>query len=139
MNDKEIRKLLNKYTHIIEKLKKAKVIRTGKVVADYGEYIVSKRLNLKLANSSVNKGYDAVDVRGNKYEVKTRKATAWNNPTIFPVNPAQLSMTKFLIYVEFDNKWNLVRLLKIPTKNLLVNKYNRVCISRDLVKKFSIL
>lgn len=139
MSDKEIKKLLNKYTHIIEKLKKAKVVRTGKVVADYGEYMVSKKLNLKLANSSVNKGYDAVDARGNKYEVKTRKATAWNKPTIFPVNPDQLSTTKFLIYVEFDNKWNLVRLLKIPTKNILVNKYNRVCISKDLVKKFSIL
>ena len=139
MNDKEIKKLLNKYTHIIEKLKKAKVVRTGKVVADYGEYIVSKRLNLKLASSSVNKGYDAVDIKGNKYEVKTRKATAWNKPTIFPVNPNQLSTIKFLIYVEFDNKWNLVKLLKIPRKKILANKYNRIHVSQDLVRDCNIL
>jgi hypothetical protein len=115
------------------------VIRTGKVVADYGEYVASKKIDLTLAKSSGNKGYDAVDAKGNKYEVKTRKATAWNNPTIFPVSPDQLSTVKFLIYVEFDNKWNLIRLLKIPTKNLLAQKYNRIHISKDLVKKFSIL
>lgn len=139
MNDKEIKKLLNKYTHIIEKLKKANVVRTGKVVADYGEYIVSKKLNLKLAGSSVNKGYDAVGADGKKYEVKTRKATAWNKPTLFPVSPRQLSTIDFLIYAEFDNKWNLVKLLKIPAKKLMVNKYNRIHVSQDLVRKFSIL
>lgn len=131
--------MLNKYTFIIEKLKKSKVIRTNKVVADYGEYIVSKKLNLKLAISSVNKGYDAKDAKGNKYEIKTRKATSWNIPNIFPINPNQLSIVDFLIYVEFDNKWNLVKLLKIPAKKVIINKYNRISVSQDLIKKFSIL
>jgi len=139
MRDKEIKKILNKYTRIIERLRENKIIRTGKIVADYGEYIASKKLNLKLASSSVNKGYDAVDTKGRKYEIKTRKATAWNNPTIFPVSPFQVSIVDFLIYIEFDNKWNITRLLKIPAKKLTINKYNRVPISRDLVKKFSIL
>ena len=139
MNDKEIKKLLNEYTHISEKLKKAGVIRTGKVVADYGEYVVSKKLGLKLAGSSVNKGYDAVDTKGKKYEVKTRKATAWNKPTIFPVKQNQISTVDFLIYIEFDNKWDIKKLLKIPAKKLVANKYNRIVVSRDLVKKFGIL
>jgi hypothetical protein len=139
MNDKEIKKLLNKYTHINEILKKAGIVRTGKVVADYGEYVVSKKLNLKLVGTSMNKGYDAVDAGGKRYEVKTRKATAWNKSTLFPVSPTQLSTIDFLIYIEFDNRWNLVKLLKIPAKKLMVNKYNRVQVSQDLVKKFSIL
>ena len=116
MEDKEIKKQLNKYTEVIEKLKKAEIIRTGKIVADYGEYVASRKLKLKLASSSVNKGYDAIDSKGKKYEIKTRKASIWNKPTIFPITRSQFEVVNFLIYVEFDNKWNLVRLLKIPTK-----------------------
>jgi len=139
MNKKEIRKQLNSYTNIIEKLKKAGILRTGKVIGDYGEYVVSKRLNLELASSSVNKGYDAIDKKRNKYEIKTRKATTWNKPTIFPIKKSQLEVVNFLIYVEFDNKWNLVKLLKIPARKIKANKYNRVIISKDLVKNYSIL
>ena len=137
MEDKEIKKLLNKYTHINEILKNAGIVRTGKVVADYGEYVASKRLNLTLAGSSGNKGYDALDANGKKYEIKTRKATAWNKPTIFPVKQNQLSIIDFLIYVEFDNEWNLIKLLKIPTKEVIKNKYNKVVVSQDLVKKWN--
>ncbi len=139
MEDKEIKKQLNKYTEVIEKLKKAEIIRTGKIVADYGEYVASRKLKLKLASSSVNKGYDAIDSKGKKYEIKTRKASIWNKPTIFPITRSQFEVVNFLIYVEFDNKWNLVRLLKIPTKKIIANKYNRVVISKDLVKNYSIL
>lgn len=139
MEDKEIKKQLNKYTEIIEKLKKAGIIRTGKVVADYGEYIAYHKLKLNLANSTVNKGYDATDSKGKKYEIKTRKASTWNKPTIFPISRSQLEVVDFLIYVEFDNKWNLVRLLKIPAKKIAGNKYNRIVISKDLVKNYSIL
>jgi len=139
MNNGEIIKLLNKYTDIIEKLRGAGVIRTGKVVADYGEYVASKRLDLKLVGSPVNKGYDAIDRNGKKYEIKTRKAVTWNSPNIFPINPKQLRVIDFLIYVEFDNNWNLVKLLKIPTGAIKANKHNRVCVSKDLIKKFNIL
>jgi len=137
MNNEEIIKLLNKYTDIIEKLRGARVIRTAKVVADYGEYIASKRLNLKLVGNSVNKGYDAIDCDGKKYEIKTRKATAWNNPNIFPINPKQLLVADFLIYLEFDNNWNLLKLLKIPIRKIRENKHNRICVSRDLVNRFN--
>ena len=139
MNNREIIKLLNKYTDIIEKLRKAQVIRTGKVVADYGEYVASKKLNLKLVNNPINKGYDAIDQNGKKYEIKTRKAVKWNNPTVFPIDSRQLHMADFLVYVEFNNNWNLVKLLKIPVKKIKANKYNRKHISQDLIKKFSVL
>ncbi len=139
MSNKKIKKLLNKYTSIIEQLRKNKVIRTGKVVADYGEYIACKKLNLKLAGNSVNKGYDAIDTNGKKYEIKTRKATTWNKPSIFPVSLSQLSVTDFLIYIEFNNKWDVIKLLKIPVKKIKINNYNRVCVSKDLIEEFSIL
>jgi len=139
MNDKEIKKLLNQYTGIIERLRRNKIIRTGKVVGDYGEYIVCKKLNLTLVGNSVNKGYDAVDKRGKKYEIKARKATAWNRPGIFPVKLSQLSVTDFLIYIEFNNEWDVIKLLKIPAKEINMEHYNRVVISKDLIKKYGIL
>lgn len=139
MGDKEIKDLLNKYTIIIERLRENKVIRTGKVVADYGEYIASKKLNLELASNSGNKGYDAMDISGKKYEIKTRKATAWNKPSIFPVKLSQLSVIDFLIYIEFNNEWDVIKLLKIPVKKIKIKNYNRVYVSKDLIEEFSIL
>lgn len=139
ITDKEIKSLLNEYSCIIEKLRKNKVIKTGKVVADYGEYIASKKLNLKLETNSVNKGYDAKDAKGRKYEIKARKATKWNHPSVFPIKLSQLSVVNFLIYVEFDNKWDVIKLLKIPAKNVKMNRYNMIYVSKRLIEKFSIL
>ena len=138
MNSGEIIKLLNKYTDIIEKLREAGVIRTGKVVGDYGEYVASKRLNIKLVGNSVNKGYDAIDRNGKKYEIKTRKAVTWNRPNVFPINLKQLRVIDFLIYVEFDNDWSLVKLLKIPKEAIKANQYNRVYVSGELIREFNI-
>jgi len=138
MNDDEIKKLLISYRDIQNQLRDAGVTRTGKVVGDYGEYIASKKLDLKLEKST-NKGYDAIDSNGRKYEIKTRKATHYNRPTIFPVKKEQLQSSDFLIYVEFDDDWDLAKLLKIPTSEVIYNKYDRVVINKTLVEKFSIL
>ena len=133
------KKLLLQYRDIINELRKLDVIRTGKVVPDYGEYITCKKFKLKRAESAINKGYDATDKEGKKYEIKTRKATAWNKPKVFPVKKSQLEIADFLIYVEFDDDWNLVRLLKIPTKEVSHNIHNRVVINKKLVEDYGVL
>ena len=141
MTDKEIKKYLNDYTNIIEKL------RTSKVVGDYGEYIVSTKYkkkfnNIKLAETSSNKGFDAIDDKGNKYEIKSRKCTSWNKPGLFsPGNSNQMEGSDYLIYVEFDNEWNVFRLLKIPTGDISeeVKKSKRFVLSKDRINKYSVL
>lgn len=135
----EVKKLLIEYRDIINKLRSMGILKTTKVVSDYGEYIASKKLNLKRATSSSNKGFDATDEQGKKYEIKTRKATDWNKPTIFPINEEQLKSADFIIYVEFDDDWNLVKLLKIPTSEVQYNKHNRVVLNKELVQKFTVL
>lgn len=135
----KIKKLLIQYRDVVTELREMKITRTGKVVSDYGEYIACKKFKLKRAESAVNKGYDATDKIGKKYEIKTRKATPWNKPTVFPVKKSQLKTADFLIYVEFDNDWNVVRLLKIPTSKVKHNKNNRVIITKALVNEFDIL
>jgi len=138
LKDDEIKKLLINYRDILDQLRDLGVIRTTKVVGDYGEYIASKKLDLKLEKST-NKGYDAVDNAGKKYEIKTRKATNYNKPGVFPVNKEQLQSSDFIIYVEFDNDWDLSKLLKIPTSKVNYNKHNRVSVNKALVEEFSIL
>lgn len=141
MDDKKIKELLRDYTSIIEKLKKLGATRTANLVQGYGEYVASKKLNLKLTDSPVNKGYDAVDKSGKRYEIKTRKANTWNKPSLFPVNLRQLAVVDFLIFVEFDNEWNITKFLKIPAKKLMssVNKYDRVAITSELIERFGII
>src|SRR5208283_3850005 len=85
MEDSEIRTLLQEYNQIILKLKEAGVLKSDKLVADYGEYLCAKMLNLTRMESSVNKDYDAVDKDGKKYQIKTRKYSAENKATVFPV------------------------------------------------------
>ncbi len=137
--DDEVKKLLIEYRDIIDELRRRGIIRTAKVVPDYGEYIAAKKLGLQRSTNPSNKGYDAVDDQGRKYEIKARKTTAWNKPTIFPVNEDQLRSSDFLIYVEFDNDWNTVKMLKIPTSEVQYNKHNRVVLNKRLVEKFNIL
>lgn len=138
MSEEEVKELLLQYTNLVTRLRELGIIRSGRVVSDYGEYVVCNKLGLKRADSSVNKGYDAVDEGGLKYEIKSRKATAWNKPTLFPVKETQVKNSDFFIVIVFDNNWNIVKLLKIPTNELDPN-VRRVHLSKGLVEKFSIL
>lgn len=139
MGDKEVEELLFRYRDIVTKLRKLGVTRSGRVVSDYGEYVVCKKLGLKRADSSVNKGYDAIDDKGLKYEIKSRKATAWNKPTLFKITEKQLENSNFVVVIEFDNDWNIVKLLKIPTKEVKPNVHMSVQLSKNLVERYSIL
>lgn len=134
----KVKKLLLKYRDIIEELRNLGVIRTGKVVSDYGEYWVSKKLGLILERKTNNKGFDATDKKGKKYEIKARKANSWNKPGIFLIRKEQLKHSDFVIYVEFNNDWNVEKLLKIPSNKVRANKdKHSVTISKELIRKYS--
>lgn len=135
----EVTRLLLEYRNIVSSLRDLGVIRTSKVVGEIGEYIVCDKLNLNRNKSSGNKGYDATDDEGNKYEIKTRKATSWNKPNMFPVKQLQLETADFLLYAELDDFWDLIKLLRIPIKQVKPNKHNRVVLNKELIQRYSIL
>ncbi|MBK6819429.1 MAG: hypothetical protein IPG85_07430 [Bacteroidetes bacterium] len=54
-------------------LVEAGIIRSKRVVGDIGEYYACKKLNLVLCNNKIQKGFDAIDINGNTYEIKTRR------------------------------------------------------------------
>jgi|APSaa5957512535_1039671.scaffolds.fasta_scaffold62192_3 hypothetical protein len=136
MKPSEIKKLLLQYNDILKKLRNADVIRTSKLVGEYGEYVTVNKLCLDLVKSG-NKGYDAIDTKGKKYEIKSRKEMPYNKPNNFPIREKQLESADFLIGVYFDVDWNLSKLYKIPKSKVII-KNNKVIINKAL-EKYNIL
>ena len=140
IDEEEVKALLLQYKDIVTKLKDIGITQSSNVVSGYGEYVVCKRLDLERADSPVKKGYDATDLaNGDKYEIKSRKATAWTKPKVFGISQKQIQISDYVIYIEFNNNWDVEKLLKIPTDELDPNKYNRVHINIPLVEKYDIL
>ena len=138
-DEEEVKKLLSDYSNIILKLKRLGVLKTSRILSDVGAYFVCNKMGLTRANNPVNMGYNAVDNKGLKYEIKTRKTITGDKPTVFTIMEGQLKHSDYLIYVEFDHLWNMERLLKIPSNKVKPNLYNRVRITKALVEKYGVL
>ena len=138
VDEKEVKKLLMQYRDILIELRETGILRSSKVVADYGEYVVCKLLNLNRSDSAVNKGFDAVGPDGLKYEIKARKESSWHKPSLFRVTKKQLETSDYIIYIEFDDTWEIKRLLKIPSGDLTPNQYKQVHITKERREKYSI-
>ena len=138
-DDEDVKELLIDYSAIILKLKKLGVLRTGRLVSDAGAFFVCNRMGLNRVSNPVDMGYDAVDDKGLRYMIKTRKLRAGVKPDVFTVFESQLRCSDFFVYVEFDHNWDVVRILKIPSNKIVPNLYNRVRITNDLVENYSII
>lgn len=118
-----VKDLLLQYVVIIEELKKRGILRSNNnPIGDYTEWLVSKAFDLKIQSNS-NKGYDAIDSTGNKYQIKGRKIT--------PENPSrQLNVIRnledkhfdFLIGVLFDKDFSVIEAYKVP--HSIIGKYS---------------
>jgi Family of unknown function (DUF6998) len=111
----EIIELLRLQASITNELKDRKVVRTqNNPLGDYTEWLVSKALNLQLAENSKT-GYDGVTKEGVKIQIKGRRVTANNNSR-------QLSaIRKYddrdfdkLAAVIFDDNFNILEAFLIP-------------------------
>ena len=133
-----VKELLMQYRNLLNELHETGVVRTSKVVSDYGEYVVCKLLNLSRSDSKVQKGFDAVGSDGLKYEIKARKETSWHIPRLFRVTKKQLETSDYIIYIEFDDFWEVKKLLKLPSGDLIPNPYKQVHITKERIEKYSI-
>jgi hypothetical protein len=87
--------LLTAYADVLAELKRRGIVRTrNSPIADVAEGIVARRLGLKLCTNS-NKGYDATDEAGVRYQIKSR----WLNS---PKARRQLSVIRDLDGAPFD-------------------------------------
>ena len=77
----KVHDILKLYSITLEELVSRKITRSmNNPVADYAEYLVCHALKLERAMPS-EKGYDAKDKRGKKYEIKARRETEKSKPT----------------------------------------------------------
>ena len=125
LNKFPIKNLLSIYGNVVVELRNRGVLRTfNNPVADYAEYIIAKKLKLKLTKNS-NKEYDAIDLKsGIKYQIKSRRITRYGNSrqlgVIRNLNKAEFN---FLIAVIFNESFDIVESYKIPRN--IIKKYAR--------------
>lgn len=123
MKKSSVLKLLQTYAEIINKLREGGVLRSSNnPVADYAEYLVSKKFKLKLAPNS-NKSFDATDLKtGEKFQIKSRRLTKFSNRR-------QLGIIRsldfdYLVAVIFKENFEVLEAYKIP-KELIKPPYVR--------------
>lgn len=134
-----VREQLKKIKEGFDGLVSLKVIRTNKIVGDLGEYYASKRLNLELVDKKNNKGFDAKDNEGKKYEIKTRwspnKYTyrtlfgSFSNSDRFPFD--------FLVCVNLNPYFEPISIIKFPYKLVMNNldSRNRFSLKKGQLKQ----
>ena len=117
IKNEKVKRLLMEYNSILKQLHKLNIIRTPHIVGEIGEWYAAQKFQLKLAESTQQKGYDAIDPMTNQtYQIKAGKDAIWHNST---TKNSQLFNVKelnadFLICIGFDTDWDIVTCVKIP-------------------------
>ena len=112
LNEKD---LLVLYGDLMEELRKRGVIRSSNnPVADYAEYIVARKLGLKLQTGS-NKGFDAKDRKGLRYQIKSRRITAHNKSLqLGVIRNLKDRPFDILVAIIFNSDFSINKIYKIP-------------------------
>ncbi len=116
--------LLVLFADVLDELKSRGVVRSrNNPVADYAEWVVTKGLGLSLQSNSTA-GFDAIDSKGIRYQIKGRR--------LYPPNSSrQLGVIRnlagkkfdFLVAVLFNKDFSILEAYKIP--HYLIGKYAR--------------
>lgn len=107
--------LLRLYAELVEELRRRQVIRTGNnPVADYAEKVAVEHLGLKRAGKE-ERGYDALDAEGHKYQIKGRRVTRHNaSRQLSVIRDLGEKLFDYLIAVIFDEKFDIQEIWQIP-------------------------
>jgi hypothetical protein len=115
----EIQQLIANYIKSRDALKDAGILRTDRnLQGDYAEWIVAKKLNLTLSESTIQKGFDAVDAKGKTYQVKSRMVYAADQQTSFDFQSLDHKFD-YLIAVFFNKDLDVIKIIKVPYEAVL--------------------
>ncbi len=111
---------ITKFGQYYELLRKNKIIRSRRIVGDLGEFYACQYLNLKLNENKNEKGVDAIDKNGIKYEVKTRRVYESGRRTgkTRRLNNLVGKSSEILVVVVLDRGFNCAGMWTIPMKNI---------------------
>ena len=92
------------------------ILRSERMLqGDYAEWIASRILGLTLASSGVQKGYDATDAAGRKYQVKSRIVSSVDQRTSFDI--ADISAPfDYLIGVLFTPSLEVLAIVRMSNE-----------------------
>ncbi len=107
--------LLRLHSSIINELKSRNVVRTkNNPVGDYTEWLVANALGLELAKNSAS-GYDGIDSKGIKYQIKGRRITPDNKSRqLSAIRKLDEEDFDYLVAVIFDQNYGVVDAVMIP-------------------------
>jgi hypothetical protein len=107
--------LLQLYAGLMEELRIRQLIRSSNnPVADYAEKVAVDHLGLQRAGKE-ERGYDARDKNGTKYQIKGRRITRHNRSRqLGVVRNIDERLFDFLIAVIFDETFDVTEIWKIP-------------------------
>lgn len=109
------RELLKLYTELMTELRSRGIVRSSNGPgADVAEGLVAKALSLTL-NTASTAGYDGIDPRGRKIEVKCRRLTRQNNSRqLSAIRKLEKSHFDFLAGVLFNEDFSVMKAALIP-------------------------
>jgi len=109
------RNLLKLHGAVSAELRRRGISRSGNnPVADYAEGLVAKRLRLRLAENSTA-GFDAVDARRRRFEIKARRETRSSKATMLSaIRAIEKRHFDFLIAVIFNEDYTVRRAVQLP-------------------------
>lgn len=112
MTEKE---LLRLHGAAINELRRRKVVRTqNNPVGDYTEWLVSRALDLKLEGNSAI-GYDAINERGIRYQIKGRRLAQKNHACqLSAIRNLHDKLFHFLAVVVYDTNYDIIHAVLMP-------------------------
>lgn len=107
--------LLQQFADTLDELKRRGIVRTrNNPVADYAEWLVSKILGLSLVRNS-NSGYDAINEKGERFQIKGRRLDPANNSRqLSVIRNLQANEFDYLIGIIFNRDFEVIEAYKIP-------------------------
>ena len=111
---KNTNKLLETYATVMEELKQRGAIRSyNNPVSDYAEFMVSRTLNLELSGGS-NKGFDARDRHGIRYQIKARRLDGKSSRQLGVFRSLDKNPFDVAIVVLFNHEFQPAEVYRIP-------------------------
>jgi hypothetical protein len=116
--------LLRHFANILDELKQRNVVRTrNNPVADYAEWLVSKKLALRLEPNS-KFGYDAISDANERFQIKSRRLDPSNKSRqLSVIRNLESKEFDYLIVVLFNKDFTVKEAYKIP--HHLIGKFSR--------------
>ena len=107
--------LLKLYADLLEELRDRELTRTSNnPTADYAENVAAEKLGLTRAGKE-ERGYDATDAKGHKYQIKGRRITRHNNSRqLGVIRDLEANLFDYLVAVIFDESFAVLEIWKVP-------------------------